>query len=76
MTSVSQGTNATIRPLQNGCERLLDSKQAAQILGVNPKLLQRLARERGLPAIRVGKLWRFRASDINAWIEREINHHK
>jgi len=45
-------------------ERLLDSAQAAAIIKVHPKTLQRYARHGIVVGLRVGKLWRFRASDL------------
>lgn len=51
-------------------EPLLDSHQAAAILRVHPRTLQRLVHRGKIHAIQVGKLWRFRASVIEAWIER------
>jgi hypothetical protein len=45
-------------------ERLLDSEQAAAIIKVHPKTLQRYARHGIVVGLRVGKLWRFRASDL------------
>jgi excisionase family DNA binding protein len=51
-------------------EPLLDSHQAAAILKVHPRTLQRLVHRGKIHAIQVGKLWRFRASAIEAWIER------
>jgi phage terminase Nu1 subunit (DNA packaging protein) len=45
-------------------ERLLDSEQAAAIIRVHPKTLQRYARHGIVVGLRVGKLWRFRASDL------------
>jgi excisionase family DNA binding protein len=37
---------------------------------VHPRTLQRLVHRGKIHAIQVGKLWRFRASAIEAWIER------
>ena len=51
-------------------EPLLDSHQAAAILKVHPRTLQRLVHRGKIHAIQVGRLWRFRASAIEAWIER------
>ena len=50
-------------------EPLLDEVQAGKLLGLHPKTLQRLARQRSVPAIRLGRYWRFRASALNSWIE-------
>jgi excisionase family DNA binding protein len=49
-------------------EPLLDPKQAAALLRVHQKTLVRLAREGRVPAIRVAKHWRFRASTLNLWL--------
>jgi excisionase family DNA binding protein len=51
-------------------EPLLNSHQAARLLCVHPKTLQRMARRGEIQAIQMGKLWRFRASDLNDWIYR------
>ena len=45
-------------------EPLLDSERAAALILIHPKTLQRYARMGLIPGVRVGKLWRFRASDI------------
>ena len=45
-------------------EPLLDSEQAAAIVKIHPKTLQRYARNGLVVGMRVGKLWRFRASDL------------
>ncbi len=51
-------------------EPLLDSEEAAALLKIHPKTLQKLARRGEIVAIQIGKLWRFRASALNAWLER------
>ena len=53
---------------QRQFEPLLDPKQAAALLRVHQKTLVRLAREGRVPAIRVAKHWRFRASTLNLWL--------
>lgn len=50
-------------------EPLLDSDEAAQLLRIHPKTLQRMARNRQIHGIQVGKLWRFRASDLEGWLK-------
>jgi excisionase family DNA binding protein len=52
-------------------EPLLDDKQAGKMLGLHPKTLQRLARRGDIPAIRIGRYWRFRASTLDQWIENQ-----
>jgi excisionase family DNA binding protein len=51
-------------------EPLLDSSQAAAMLKIHPRTLQRLVHRGKIHAIQVGKLWRFKASAIEAWMDR------
>jgi excisionase family DNA binding protein len=44
----------------------LNTDEAAAMLSVHPKTLQRLARSGRITAYRVGKLWRFQARDLCA----------
>jgi excisionase family DNA binding protein len=53
-------------------EPLLDTDEAAAIMKIHPKTLQRFARLGRIRGVHVGKLWRFRASEIDAWIDRQI----
>jgi excisionase family DNA binding protein len=53
-------------------ERFLNSREAAALLQIHPKTLQRLARKGELRAMRVGRLWRFRASDLDAWVHLRL----
>ena len=53
-------------------ERFLDSHQAADLLQIHPKTLQRLARKGDIRAMRIGKLWRFRTSDLDVWVELRL----
>ena len=48
-------------------EPLLDSEQAAAHVKVHKKTLQRYARNGLVAGLRVGKLWRFRLSDLDGW---------
>ncbi len=50
-------------------EPLLSEVQTGELLGLHPKTVQRLARNGELPAIRIGRYWRFRASALNEWIQ-------
>ena len=55
-------------------EPLLDSDEAAALLKIHPKTLQRMARRGEIPAIQIGKLWRFRASELDAWMGKTAGH--
>ncbi len=52
-------------------EPLLDSEQAASLLRIHRKTLQKMARRGEIHGTHVGKLWRFRASDLNDWMYRQ-----
>lgn len=52
--------------------QLLDSDEAAAIMKIHPKTLQKLARKGELRGVHVGKLWRFRQIDIEEWIQRQL----
>lgn len=53
-------------------EQLLTTEQVADRLQLSVRHLYRLCRERKLPFIRVGHSLRFRAQDVDAWIESKI----
>jgi excisionase family DNA binding protein len=58
-------------PGRSGIEPLLDSNKAAAMLGVHPRTLQRMVLRGQIVGVQVGKLWRFRASAIDEWIENK-----
>ena len=40
-----------------------------KLLRIHRKTLQRMARRGEIPGVQIGKLWRFRRSELNAWME-------
>jgi len=55
---------------EDAFEPLLDSTEAAALLKIHPKTLQKMARNGEIVAIQIGKLWRFRASALNDWLQK------
>jgi len=53
-------------------EPLLDTDQAAAIMRIHPKTLQKLARRGTIRAVQIGKVWRFRASVLEDWIQQKL----
>ena len=49
----------------------LTPNEIAEILKLHPFTVTRLARERKLPAFKVGGVWRFRKDRFEQWIERQ-----
>lgn len=50
--------------------RLLTLAEAASLLHVSTRTLQRMIRNNDLPALKVGGQWRVRESQLTDWIER------
>jgi excisionase family DNA binding protein len=59
---------STLNPLKP-----MDSTEAGAFLGIHPKTINRMARDKQIPAFRVGKLWRYRISDLTEWADCKVN---
>ena len=53
-------------------ERLLHSEEAVSLLKIHPKTLQKMARNGEIVGVQMGKLWRLRASILNAWLQQKV----
>ena len=53
---------------QRDFEPLLDTEEAAKLLRMHPRTLRTKARRGSIPAVQVGKRWRFRASTLDRWL--------
>jgi excisionase family DNA binding protein len=56
-------------------EPYVDAKSAAQYLSISPKKLLDLARSGRIPAHGIGgfrKMWRFRLSELDHWMQTEV----
>lgn len=49
-------------------ERLLTVEQVAERLQLTPELVRELLRKGRVPGFRMGKFWRIREADLNAYI--------
>jgi excisionase family DNA binding protein len=56
----------------HGIESLLTTKEASQVLKIHPKVLERMAKRGEVPALKVGKFWRYRATALDAWINSRL----
>jgi excisionase family DNA binding protein len=61
-----------MRGVTPGIEILLTSKEASQVLKIHPKVLERMAKRGEVPALKVGKFWRYRATTLDAWINSRL----
>ncbi|RJO59902.1 DNA-binding protein [candidate division WS5 bacterium] len=57
-------------------EHLMSVKEVSELLSINPWGVYRLASCGKIPSIKIGKLRRFRESEILAWIEKHVEEAK
>lgn len=50
-------------------EPLIGIPETAALLGVTPWLVADLARRGAIPAHKIGRYWRFRASELSRWLD-------
>ena len=60
-------------PFPNGFEPTLTAAQAAALLQIPPKTLQKMARQGRVPGRQIGDLWRFRASELDEWLRSPVS---
>ena len=53
----------------NSTEQWVSVDQIAQHLNVKPDTVYKWLERKDMPAHKVGRLWRFRVSEINQWVE-------
>jgi len=49
----------------------LTTEEVLDYLRVTPRTIYRLIRSGELPAIRIGRQWRFRRTDLDDWLDRQ-----
>ena len=49
----------------------LTTEEVLGYLKVTPRTIYRLIRTGELPAVRVGRQWRFRRADLDNWLDRQ-----
>jgi excisionase family DNA binding protein len=67
--SLGNAVEEPIPDAESDFEPLLDVTEAAKLLRIHPKTLRTKARHGEIPAKQIGKLWRFRASALNEWLD-------
>lgn len=55
----------------NNTQSILTTEEVLGYLRVTPRTIYRLIRTGELPALRIGRQWRFRRSDLDAWLDRQ-----
>lgn len=72
MSEVVSKPARTMQVREMSFEQLLDSDEAAALLKIHPKTLQKMARSGEITGVQIGKLWRFRASVLNDWLAHKM----
>ena len=72
MTDLSSKPARPAEMFDRSFEQLLDTDEAAALLKIHPKTLQKMARNGEITGVQIGKLWRFRASVLNAWLAHKM----
>lgn len=67
---------ATLSAIKSLSEPLVDGEEAARYLDIHPKTLQRMARKDEVPAYRIGKLWKFRISELDEWLRTGVTSNR
>ncbi len=58
--------------MDTAIEPLIDAAQAAQILKLHPVTVREMASRGAIPGMKIGKVWRFRASWLDEWVTRQL----
>ena len=61
----------TQAPSNVAASEFMTTEEVIAFLRVNTRTLYRLIRAGDFPAVRVGRQWRFRRSDLEAWLHRD-----
>jgi excisionase family DNA binding protein len=59
--------------MEQAFEKLLSQKDAAELFGVHPETLRRMAVRGEIPALKVGRFWKFRGSAVDKWVSSGLN---
>jgi excisionase family DNA binding protein len=57
--------------LRQELSSFLTTEEVLAYLKVTPRTIYRLIRTGELPAVRIGRQWRFRRQDLDAWLDRQ-----
>ncbi len=71
--SPSRGNFASaVTSMSAAIEPLIDATQAARMLKLHPVTVREMASRGAIPGLKIGKVWRFRASSLDEWVTRQI----
>ena len=72
-SSASSAAASGARGAALRCEALIDARRTAELLGIHEKTVKEKAAAGEIPGLKIGKLWRFRESDLDDWIRAQLH---
>ena len=54
-------------------EKLLSQKAAAELLGIHPETLRCLSARGEIPALKIGRFWKYPPSKLAEWVQSKVN---
>lgn len=54
-------------------DEILTLEEVSRYLRLNKSTVYRMAQAGKIPAVKVGKVWRFKACKVNEWLEKSSN---
>ena len=55
-----------------GIARLLTSAEVGEVLGIHPKVVERMAKRGEIPGLKVGRFWRYQSIALDGWINSRL----
>jgi excisionase family DNA binding protein len=52
-------------------EPLIDAVEAGRLLDLHPVTVCEFARQKRIPAVKLGRVWRFRPSRLQQWLDEQ-----
>ncbi len=62
------GESRPVRTVPSGVDRWLSVEEIAAHLGVKPTSIYKWITRNGMPAHKVGRLWKFKIAEVDEWI--------
>jgi len=53
-------------------DKLMTLEEAAKYLDIHPGTLYRWVRAKRVPAVKIGRVWRFRKEKLEEWFDRKL----
>lgn len=58
--------------MENHIAPLLTSEEVGRVLGIHPKVVERMAKRGELPGLKVGRFWRYQSKALDDWINSRL----